>query len=69
MAMISRNPFAREELHKETAVGFCEFCGHTNRYGKAWQYWIEQDRVQYRRDYIPGLFCSIACMKSYHGRE
>jgi hypothetical protein len=63
---ISRDPFARTELHK-TAVKTtltCDWCGQKRKDGKLYQYRNESDGG--RTGYIPGLFCSISCMRSYH---
>ena len=61
---VNRDPFAREETHREPVEGSCDFCGSSNRYGKVWEYRVESDggRVQP----IRGKFCSKGCMESYH---
>ena len=73
MALISRDLFAREELHRE-AIPYdetwiiahgCDWCGGFNGYGGLFKYWIEPDSVVYRRVDIYGLFCSVGCMRSY----
>ena len=64
---ISRNSFAREELHKRPAEkGECNFCGNNK---KLWIYYIEPDSIRYRRNDIKGKFCSIGCMKNYNNWE
>lgn len=72
MAYISRDPFAREELHREAIEtrDTCDFCGNTRKDGKLFQYRIEKDGSRFwdKRDTIKGLFCSIGCMVAYHGR-
>lgn len=63
---VNRNPFAREELHKEPVRGTCSWCGNSNRYAKVWKYRIEPDGILNRSFEITGQFCSIGCMKAYH---
>lgn len=75
MTYISRDPFARSELHRETVKCYgldrepgkgCLWCGWYNRHGNLFRYYIEPDRVNYRRDDIPGFFCGIECMRTYY---
>jgi hypothetical protein len=61
---VSRDPFAREELHKEPVEGECAFCGSSNRYGKVWKFRVEYDGG--RKSEIKGKFCSKACLSVYH---
>lgn len=61
---VNRNPFAREELHKDAILGDCDFCGRTNRYRKVWKYRVETDSG--RKNEIKGKFCGISCLKNYH---
>ena len=59
---ISRDPFAREELHKESlGQGECDWCGLKKR---VWKYSVETDSGQISE--INGQFCSKICMMSYH---
>ena len=75
MAMVSRDPFARTELHKHKTVcsdsRTCDFCDTRGRpVGKGYQHKLFRFHVQYdggRTATISGLFCSTSCMKSYHG--
>ena len=60
---VNRDPFAREEIHKEPIKGKCDWCGNNNRYGKVWKYRIETDEG--RKIEIGGKFCSLGCMKIY----
>lgn len=66
MTLISRNPFAREEMHRELIPiedrPTCSFCSQIAKF----RYFIEPDSVTYRRNDISGQFCSIGCMRSYH---
>lgn len=71
MAYISRNPFAREEIHRESIrpgdfgiKHVCAWCGNTNAHGNVFQYRVESDGG--RKSEIPGHFCSIGCMRTYH---
>jgi len=62
--IVSRNSFARYELHKESAgTGECDWCGSEK---KLYHYYIEPDRIAYKRDEIKGNFCCVGCMRSYH---
>lgn len=72
MAFVSRDPFARTELHKETvrpAKGeSCKWCGGLARNGgegRLFKYRRESDGGRVYE--ISGLFCSVGCMKTYHG--
>ena len=82
MTYISRDPFAREELHRRlvpTRCG-CAECGRVRRRGRAmppeggvnpatdrlFKYDIQTDGG--RTHPIRGLFCSADCMRAYHGR-
>lgn len=72
MAFISRNLFAREELHKEVVYTSCtcKWCGQikTTKKGKSflYQYNIQPDSIRNIVNNIEGLFCSISCMKTYY---
>lgn len=71
MALISRDSFARTELHKETvrpAKGeSCKWCGRLsyNRGPRLFKYRRESDGGRVYE--ISGLFCSVECMRTYHG--
>lgn len=71
MAQINRDPFARQETHRERVYGShtCKWCGNVNRTPKGrkflFQYRVESDGG--RKADIPGLFDSIDCMRSCHG--
>ena len=72
--LICRDPFAREEIHSErfysTHGNKCGWCGSEKATPKGrkylYQYWIEKDSQNGRRNEIRGLFCSASCMRSYH---
>ena len=67
MTYISRDSFARTELHRvaiETSQS-CQFCGNRRKGGKLFQYQTHSDGG--RVSIAPKLFCSISCMRSYHG--
>lgn len=67
MSLVSHDPIAREELHKEEVEGDCWECGSSNRRGRVFAYWIEEDdSLSRKRHYVKGLFCSIGCMRIYH---
>ena len=73
MKLVSRDPYCREELCRESVPVFhgidCAWCGsvRTSAAGKLslYRYWIEQDGG--RVVGIPKLFCSVGCMRAYHG--
>lgn len=76
MSLVSRNPFARTEIHRESVEtkNSCDWCGgyryrarHGKRINRLFCYSIESDGG--RKTAITGLFCSIACMKTYHAWE
>ena len=66
MALVSRDPFAREELHSakaDTSIKkTCDWCGSSKNLKV---YRIETDGG--RKLPIGGYFCSNSCRKSYHG--
>lgn len=67
VSLISRDSFARQELHRETVLphgATCKWCGNTNGKGSLYQYSVESDSG--RRSDIPYLFCSVGCMRDYH---
>lgn len=73
MAYISRNPFAREELHRSSVPvthETCAWCGSQRRGGRdgskryLYQYRTESDGG--RKFEHSGLFCSKSCHDSYH---
>ena len=62
---INRDPFAREELHRETVeASGCDWCGQRRRSGRLFRYIVESDGG--RSSPIRGEFCSVMCMRSYH---
>jgi len=70
-ACISRDPFARTELHRQItldASGGCTWCGNVRRTntGRPYLYVYNQVSDGGRVSHIPGHFCSIDCMRSYN---
>ena len=70
MSYVSRDPFARTELHRIPVhtLQTCDFCGQARKIKSTnllYTYQIEHDGG--RKESIRGLFCSIGCMRSYHG--
>lgn len=67
MALISRDPFSRQELHREveeTRAG-CTWCGQQRKSKKAlFRYYTETDSGHIY--YFAGMFCSIGCFRDYH---
>ena len=72
MALISRDPFAREEIHRSKPLsardcGFettCVWCGGLSASKKLFRYWTETDGGT--KHVHKGLFCSKSCHDSYH---
>lgn len=76
MALISRDPFAREELHRETVrpkmleayygTYGCAWCGGTNAAGTLYRYRVETDGGREHVD--DRTFCSVACRRTFYAR-
>lgn len=64
MTMISRNPFARTELHREIThdTSDCDWCGQV--FDRLFRYYTETDGGL--TDMHIGKFCSKSCHDSYH---
>lgn len=66
-ALIYRDPFARQELHRETVntPAGCTWCGQQRKNRKSlFVYYTETDSGHIY--YFAGKFCSIGCFRSYH---
>lgn len=65
--LISRDPFAREEIHRFdacTRTEGCSWCGGTSNVGKLYEFVrVTDGGTKYP---IPGKFCSVRCLRSYH---
>jgi len=72
MVMVSRNVFARMELHKRrvnvASTCGCKWCGSNTqtKAGKPYLYEFENQSDGGRTYAVSGAFCSVSCMKSYH---
>ncbi len=72
MTLLTRDPFARTELHKSRiapvdvsyAALSCDWCGQTGRGGALYRFQTESDGGRVSRH--PGRFCSASCFRSYH---
>jgi hypothetical protein len=67
MAYISRDPFARSELHRElvgAGNSTCDWCGSVRKGNKLYKYRTEPDAG--RANEHKGLFCSKSCHDTYH---
>lgn len=77
--LISRDPFARTELHRAHVYKSdyynnggiflnCRWCGNvkTTPKGRGFLFQYSQESDGGSKSNIPGLFCSIDCMRSYH---
>ena len=68
MALVNRDPFARQELHRRTVepVGkqTCSWCGNRNAHGNLFEYRVVSDGG--RVFVLNGHFCEVGCMRSYH---
>lgn len=69
---ISHDPYARQETWSETVhtSGTCKNCGYSGKvlksgYHLLYIYWIADDNGKEHK--IAGKFCSIGCMRAYHG--
>lgn len=65
-ALVSRDPFARTELHRETVyapASTCAWCGSARNSKKLFRYRTESDGGRV----FPhiGLFCSVGCFRSF----
>lgn len=70
LVTINHDPFSRVELQRESLpaqAGGCKFCGNLNYKGGLFRYLISRDDRPSRPDALRGVFCSIQCMRSYHG--
>jgi hypothetical protein len=70
-ASVARDPFARVELVRraltaeDTGGQQCCWCGGKRPRGGLFEYGVERDARPGRVAEIPGLFCSVGCMRSY----
>lgn len=63
---LSRDPFARHNVIKQTVEGKeCDNCGQPGKNGKLFQYGIDPDAG--KKSFSKGKFCSKGCHNSYHG--
>jgi hypothetical protein len=68
MALIVRDVFAREELHREPVAGVpggCAWCGGANAHGRLYVYRVETDGGRVLA--VKGAFCSESCRRAYYG--
>lgn len=65
---ISHDAFARYTVDRETVetTSTCACCGNKRKSGRLFQYSTQSDGYGARSYNIPGLFCSIGCMREYH---
>lgn len=72
MRQISRDSFARETLLNKRVYTqkTCDWCGQQKMTPKGhtylYKYIVIPDSISNRDGEIPGLFCSVECMKAYH---
>ena len=62
--LVSRNPFARHEIHRRLyaeSSHSCTWCGQKKR---VHEYWLETDGG--REIEFNGVFCSVDCFRCYH---
>lgn len=71
--LISRDPFARTELHRENYALLpneactCSWCGQRRATNPPlFKYSIVGDGTSRRINYLKGAFCSVSCMRAYH---
>jgi hypothetical protein len=70
MTYVSRDPFARTELHRERVLGAgnCSWCGQIRRTkgGTKYLYQYRTESDGGRKSEHGGLFCSKPCHDDYH---
>jgi len=70
MSKISRDPFARTELHANREYTFhtCQWCGQVKqtRNGRKYLYRYEVQSDGGRVSQLRGLFCSVGCMRAFN---
>lgn len=69
--LISRDPFARTELHRESIKAYgqeCSWCGSSRSDGTLYVYYTERDGIRANRRTHNGQFCSKPCHDSYNER-
>ena len=72
MAMVSRDAFARTELHRETVKCWsgetCRWCGgfKPSKTGGRYLYRFRSESDGGRVMPVAGLYCSSACFKTYN---
>lgn len=70
-ALINRDPFARQELHRENVYvnRECAWCGNVRRTTGGrfflFRYTVETDGGRKYPD--KNLFCALDCREAYHG--
>lgn len=73
MALVSRDPIARLELHSRRDYDNlhgcgCAWCGELRHTPKGrpflMTFWHESDGG--RKSEVPGRFCTVSCYRSYH---
>jgi len=68
MAKVSRDPFARTEIHREfERHARCAWCDGRTRRGKEWGAFLHRVETDgSRRHEDDRTFCSVSCRESYH---
>ncbi len=66
---ISHDGFARQSLLRDSVETSksCDWCGEKRKSGNLFAYRVERDSLGARSNQIKGLFCSVNCMRIYHG--
>lgn len=78
LTQVNHDAFSRTSLMREVVKldrfthGSCQNCGRrsfdANRNPRLFRYYTEPDSYRVGRPHpIDGLFCSISCMRTYHG--
>ena len=72
MSLVSRDPFAREELHRERDYGpaTCDWCGQQRRTpsGRPYLFAFRIETDGGRTSALRGRFCSVSCLRTYNGQ-
>jgi hypothetical protein len=70
MALVSRDPFARQETHRERVYvqhTSCAWCGGTaHRGSRRWLYQYRTESDGGRKHEDSRLFCSASCRRSHN---
>jgi len=72
--IISRDPFARQEIHSSVVDAngtYCSWCGSKGKWTKSRGFRLKRftvvpDGLEWRANELKGFFCGVDCMRAYH---